>query len=208
MWIPKVYNGRNKTFLLLNWEQFRNDTTSPGSRNTVPTLAYRTGDFSGALTGRRLGTTVDPLGNPFFENTVYDPQSARTINGQVVRSPFAGNIVPLARLDPVALKVQALLPQPDNSASINNWSQNLTGYKVSATPALKLDHAFTSASKASFYFQKAWNHTINNGLGRPTFADHRSARPEDLLLYDALELRSLAKSAALAPHRRRDTCVS
>jgi hypothetical protein len=64
----------------------------------------------------------------------------------------------------VALKVQALLPLPDNTASINNWSQNLTGYKVSATPALKLDHSFNPASKISFYLQKAWTHTINNGL--------------------------------------------
>lgn len=162
--IPKIYNGRNRTFLLLNWEQFRNDTTSPGSRNTVPTLAYRTGDFSGALTGRRLGTGTDPLGAAFFENTIYDPATAQTVNGQVVRRAFAGNIVPLNRLDPVALKVQALLPLPDTTASINNWAQNLTGYKVSATPALKLDHNFNTASKVSFYLQKAWNHTINNGL--------------------------------------------
>src|SRR6185295_11110004 len=94
IWIPKLYDGRNKTFFLLNWEQFRNDTTTPGNLNTVPTLAYRGGDFSGALTGRRLGTGVDPLGRPFMENTIYNPLSARLVNGQLVRDPFEGNIIP------------------------------------------------------------------------------------------------------------------
>ena len=164
VWIPKLYDGRNRTFLLLNWEQFRNDTTSPGSRNTVPTTAYRQGDFSGALTGRRLGTGVDPLGRPFMENAIYDPLSARTVNGQVVRDVFFGNIIPPSRIDQVARNIQTLLPLPDFEGSINNWNQNLTGYKVSATPSFKLDHNFNTASKVSFFFQKAWNHTINNGL--------------------------------------------
>lgn len=162
--VPKLYDGRNRTFFLLNWEQFRNDTDSPGTRNTVPTEAYRRGDFSGALTGRRLGTGVDPLGRPFMENTIYDPLTARTVNGQVVRDAFTGNIIPASRLDPVALKIQNLLPLPQFSGNINNWLQNLTGYKVSATPAIKLDHNFSSGSKVSFFLQKAWNHTINNGL--------------------------------------------
>lgn len=164
IWIPKLYDGRNRTFYLLNWEQFRNDTTSPGSLNTVPTLAYRRGDFSGALTGRRLGTGVDPLQRPFLENVVYDPLTTRTVNGNIVRDPFNGNIVPASRLDPVALRIQALLPLPDLAGNINNWNQNLTGYKVSATPSIKLDHSFSAGSKVSFFLQKAWNHTINNGL--------------------------------------------
>ena len=63
IWIPKVYNGRNRTFFFINWEEFRNDISALGRCNTVPTLAYRNGDFSGALTGRTL-TGTDPLGRP------------------------------------------------------------------------------------------------------------------------------------------------
>ena len=164
VWAPKLYDGRNKTFFLLNWEQFRNDTTTPGNLNTVPTLAYRQGNFSGALTNRRLGTGVDPLGRPFMENTIYNPLSARLVNGQLVRDPFDGNIIPANQLDPVSVKIQDLLPRPDFAGNINNWTQNLQGYKVSATPSMKVDHNFSQASKISFYLQKAWNHTINNGL--------------------------------------------
>ena len=78
IWIPKVYDGRNRTFFFLNYEAFRNDISAAGARNTVPTSAYRNGDFSGALTGRVLGT--DPLGRPILENAIYDPATTRTVN--------------------------------------------------------------------------------------------------------------------------------
>src|SRR6185295_1271331 len=73
--IPKIYDGRNRTFFFVNWEEFRNDISALGARNTVPTLAYRSGDFSGALTGRTLGT--DPLGRAIMENVIYDPKTSR-----------------------------------------------------------------------------------------------------------------------------------
>src|SRR6516225_6691435 len=52
VWIPHVYDGHNKTFFFFNLDQFRNNAVVKGSMNTVPTDAYRNGDFSGALTGR------------------------------------------------------------------------------------------------------------------------------------------------------------
>jgi hypothetical protein len=162
IWIPKIYDGRNRTFFFLNYEAFRNDISAAGARNTVPTAAYRNGDFSGALTGRVLGT--DPLGRPILENAIYDPATTRTINGQVVRDPFPNNIIPTSRFDPVAARIQSLFPQPDFAGNINNWIQNPISNKVSATPAMKLDHSFTQASKLSFYTTKSWNHTMQNGL--------------------------------------------
>ena len=80
--IPKEYaattlnlkNGRVVTGIV------REET---GAALTVPTDAYRAGDFRGALTGRQLGT--DPLGRPIFENTIYDPRSTSTApNGSIV----------------------------------------------------------------------------------------------------------------------------
>src|SRR5689334_10288328 len=46
IWIPKVYNGRNRTFFFFNYEQFRESTIVSNQVTTVPTLAYRNGDFS------------------------------------------------------------------------------------------------------------------------------------------------------------------
>ena len=61
--IPKVYNGRDKTFFFFSWEQFlQNQNFLPGTF-TVPTAAYRNGDFSAAITAagnKNLGT--DPTG--------------------------------------------------------------------------------------------------------------------------------------------------
>jgi hypothetical protein len=76
--------------------------------NIVPTPAFRNGDFSAALVGRVLG--ADPLGRPIAQNAIYDPNTQRVVNGQIIRDAFPGNIISPARIDPVALKVQALVP--------------------------------------------------------------------------------------------------
>ena len=150
--LPKLYDGRNRTFFFANYEMFRTNVTTAGNLQTLPTDAYRSGDFSAALTGRQLGT--DPLGRPIMENTIYDPATSRVVNGVVVRDPFPGNIIPQSRLDPVALKIQNLIPRADLPGLVQNWVQNAPNYKIQAIPALKLDHNFTSAGKASFYWSK------------------------------------------------------
>ena len=75
MWIPKLYNGHDKTFFFFNFEQFRETQNINNTPITVPTAAYRAGNFAQALTGRTLGT--DPLGRPILENTIYDPTTQR-----------------------------------------------------------------------------------------------------------------------------------
>ena len=62
VWIPKIYNGKDKTFFFFGLEEFHNKTITFGQRGTVPTAAFRNGDFSAALTGRQIGT--DPNGAP------------------------------------------------------------------------------------------------------------------------------------------------
>ena len=102
VWIPKLYNGKNKTFFFFNLERFGNDQASTSGYSTVPTAAYRNGDFSGALTGKSL---TDPTtGLSFPENAIYDPASTFTnAAGQVMRSQFPGNIIPQSLMDPVSL---------------------------------------------------------------------------------------------------------
>ena len=60
---------------------------------TLPTAAYRTGNFSAALTGKKLGTDV--MGNSILENEIYDPASATSTG---YRTPFPDNIIPMSRL--------------------------------------------------------------------------------------------------------------
>src|SRR5262252_8129836 len=79
VWIPKVYNGHDKTFFYINWEQFRETTLINNLPLTMPIPAYRQGNFQQALTGRALGT--DGLGRTIMENQIFDPSTTRAING-------------------------------------------------------------------------------------------------------------------------------
>ncbi len=160
--IPKVYDGRNRTFFIYQDEVFQQNIVNAGALNTVPTAAERAGNFSGSLTNRQLAT--DPLGRPIPENTIYDPGTGRVVNGVTIRDPFANNTIPLSRMDPVALKIQALMPQPTNGSLINNWLQAPLSRKTSYNTGGKVDQNFGSNHKLSFYFAKAGGHTMQNGL--------------------------------------------
>src|SRR6266567_3029911 len=99
VWLPRIYNGRNKTFFYFNIEFYRNTVNTMGNFITLPTGAMRGGDFSALITGNSLG--ADPLGRPILQNAIYDPSTARNVNGQLVTDPFPANVIPRARIDPV-----------------------------------------------------------------------------------------------------------
>jgi carboxypeptidase family protein/TonB-dependent receptor-like protein len=105
VWIPKIFNGKNKYFWTVTWngiKQAKAETTDSVNR-TVPTPAERQGDFSALLNA--------PNGANLF--TIYDPRSARLVNGTVVRTPFPGNMgVPI--LNPMYQAYVKLYPAPNN----------------------------------------------------------------------------------------------
>ncbi len=78
--LPKVYNGKNKTFWYVTGDNYRLNNTLVVLNPTVPLQAWRTGDFS------KLGTTIK---DPF--------------NGG---APFPGAQIPANRLNPVSQKIQ------------------------------------------------------------------------------------------------------
>jgi hypothetical protein len=112
VYIPKIYHGRNKTFWFTNYEKTHYDDFQTTGFATLPTPTFKKGDFSQllnpAFTGNPLSGTVvgtDALGRPVVFGAIYDPLSTRTVNGQVVRDAFPGNIIPTSRMDPVASNV-------------------------------------------------------------------------------------------------------
>lgn len=148
---PGVYNGHNKTYFFLNFEQLRQDNIHQ-QYFTVPTLAYRKGDFRKALTGVTLGK--DPLGRTIREGAIYDPNTERLVYGKRVRDPFPSNIIRSTRFDSVALKIQALIPLPtdtDNSHVVDNYMVPWRSSRRDTLGSLKLDHSF-ARSRLSFYF--------------------------------------------------------
>ena len=75
MVIPKVYDGRNRTFFFWNYEKYQDKNRATFGTTTVPNDALRNGDFSSPQfwTQRNLG--ADFLGRPILQNTIYDPAS-------------------------------------------------------------------------------------------------------------------------------------
>jgi hypothetical protein len=163
--IPKVYDGHDKTFFFVNVESYLDRKVISGQFITVPTLPMRNGDFSSILTGRTLAT--DPLGRPIMENAIYDPATSRTVSGQTVEDPFSGNIIPPSRFDPVAAKVQALIPAPTNSNLVNNFAQFAPNPRTQIITTVKADHNLNSSSKLSFYVQHYTSHEYSNADGLP-----------------------------------------
>ncbi len=163
--VPKIYNGRNKTFFFFNFEGYDDQKSSAPALNTVPTAAMRNGDFSGILDNRQLGT--DPLGRPILENTIYDPATRRTVNGQIVTDPFPGNIIPPTRIDPVAAKIQALFPAPTNSSNTNNWVQVYPNPKTQQIISFKIDQNVGDKNKISFYYGHQNTHQLSAPDGLP-----------------------------------------
>ncbi|MEI9974255.1 MAG: carboxypeptidase-like regulatory domain-containing protein [Ignavibacteriota bacterium] len=100
VYIPKLYNGKNKTFFFFNLERFGNNQISSGAYSTVPTSAYRQGDFSAALTGKTL---TDPTSGYQF------PENAITIRHRPIRMPTAAWCAPCSR--------QHHSPEPSRSRS-------------------------------------------------------------------------------------------
>jgi hypothetical protein len=99
VWLPKVYNGRNKTFFFVDFEWIK-DNRNSFQTYIVPTQAQRQGDLSTVL----AGNTGSPI-------TIYDPLT--TTNGAPYsRTPFPGNIIPTNRLNPVTQKIFGITPVP------------------------------------------------------------------------------------------------
>jgi hypothetical protein len=179
--IPKVYNGRNKTFFYWNYEEFKYRQLFTFS-DTVPTPAFRNGDFSaispngtcslcgtygiptGGLGGAGYG---DALGRTMYANEIYDPLSRATLaNGLQYASPFMNNMVPATRFNATALAMQALFPMPNpgNTNLAANYTGSIAGGQYSAIPSLKVDQNISAKDKLSFYWSRNnVQTTINTG---------------------------------------------
>jgi hypothetical protein len=147
VWIPKIYNGKDKTFFYYNREQYREFYVVNDTAITVPTAAYRGGDFSGALTGRSAGN--DPLGRAMSEGMIFDPLSQRAVGGQQIRDQFPGNVILPARFDKVSQAIQALIPSPTNAAAALNYLPSFPNDRITTNESVKLDHQLTPKLKLS-----------------------------------------------------------
>ena len=147
VYIPKIYDGRNRTFFMLAWQKLI-DKQAKQNQYTVPTEEMKQGDF-------RFGGIGQPI---------YDPRTTRQLSdGTWVRDPFPDNIIPKSQFDPVAAKILSYDPfthpnQP-GSMSTTGPTQNLALAPVTAVLwpnwSIRTDHQFSPSLKS--YFSYTWN---------------------------------------------------
>ncbi len=173
--IPKLYNGRNKTFWLsdyaINHEHTINQTV-----NTVPSTEMLNGDFS----------FKDAPGGGF---PIYNPASTRLVNGTWTRDPIPGNIIPKSQFDPVAVKYLSIgiwqAPNqpgafsrggPSNNLLFNNTCRCLHRDRWDE----KIDHQFSANQKIYFRYSQG-HHRGQNGdaFGKADYNNNREIAPTD-----------------------------
>ncbi|HEY3822925.1 MAG TPA: TonB-dependent receptor [Bryobacteraceae bacterium] len=154
VWIPKVYNGHDKTFFFFNFEQFR-EALGIVQQETVPTAAYRNGDFSGAIPAGAPAIPLYAGGPSVFQGEIFDPTSTYVAsNGQTYRNQFPNNAIPVSRFDPVAVRIQNLFPAPQNGGLVNNFIPNIPTTRVTQIPSVKLDQTIGANGRLSFFWQR------------------------------------------------------
>jgi hypothetical protein len=114
VFIPKVYDGRNKTFFLWGYEGIHESRPRNNGVTTVPTEKMKTGDFSELLA----------LGNQY---RIYNPFTRRLVGGRIEADPFTDNVIPGSLFDPVARNIVSYFPKPlseGNTDKTNNYQRS------------------------------------------------------------------------------------
>ncbi|MFN7992032.1 MAG: carboxypeptidase-like regulatory domain-containing protein [Bryobacteraceae bacterium] len=150
VWIPKAYDGRNKTFWFMSLSRDLRPASIAAVTSTLPTAAMKNGDFTG------------------FQ--IFDPA---TTSG-TTRLPFANNLIPRARISRVSTAVLPFLPDPNRPTAQTNYDFVNTSHLTDTIWSLKFDHSITTNNRIS-YFQSLQNQNtgsvsalpgpLNQGLG-------------------------------------------
>jgi hypothetical protein len=126
IYIPKVYNGTNKTFFSYGFEGSHQNYIFQGSQLTVPDPRNIGGDFSNLLA---LGSNYQ----------IYDPSTIQpSANGRYSIQPFPGNIIPVSRISPIALNILKHYPKP-NVPGLADGTNNYS-YQTTAEPIKYFNH--------------------------------------------------------------------
>jgi hypothetical protein len=157
VYIPKLYDGRNKSFFFFSYEAFRNRNGAQSLFLTVPTAEMYDGDFHNWVDGS--GKMIQ----------LYDPFTLA--NG--TRQPFPGNIIPKNRFDPQAVKALSAYAGgaggqlvPNVGAAPGTLGYVRDNYQITAGSvtqpqtkwSLKGDQYLKESDRVSFYF--GWNASL------------------------------------------------
>ncbi len=144
--IPRVYNGKDKTFFFFAWEQLQWPRSS-ATTSTLPTAAERAGDFSALLTNTVIGTNPC-TGAPVYAGEIWDPRST-TVSPTGVpcrTTPFPGNKI-TSGIDPVAAAVLKYLPPTNAPGLVNNFNYSASFPTNNTTYTVRIDQNLGNSDK-------------------------------------------------------------
>ena len=149
--IPKIYNGKDRTFFYFTWESLRYPRQGT-IQNTVPTSFARSGDFS------REGVNIR------------DPYTFQ---------PFPGNIIPASRISPIAQKILPMYPLPNTGSadrrSASNYRDNRSTSINSDQYEARVDQNFSE--KHHLYGRFSYKNNPATGTNNLTLpSDTQSAK--------------------------------
>jgi hypothetical protein len=168
--IPKIYNGKDKSFFTIQWEHFHalsplTDTAS------VPDPKWANGDFS----------SLDYWnGSTYLPKTIYDPLTGvknttpnSAFTGDYVRQAFNSNTIPQGRIDAMAQKMLKYYPAPNVTVTSgrDHWSNNYVlstdGIDTYNNLLAKWDENWSSKDRFTLRYGYWMRNTTYNGNGLP-----------------------------------------
>ena len=153
VYLPKLYDGRNKTFFFFGYEGLKDAYPQPFS-GTVPTAKMRSGDLSELLA---LGSRYQ----------VYDPGTIRAAaGGRYSRDPLPGNLIPAGRLNATAKAYLQYWPEP-NIAGTSDFQQNYYNGRRMKTDdffsnLVRIDHNIGQSHRLFFRVNQNSLHEVAN----------------------------------------------
>ena len=144
VWIPKVYDGRNKTFFFFTSDNDLRPVAPASIVNTVPTQLMTQGNFSQ------------------LQQLIYDPASTSGSGATATRTPFPNNSIPTTRFSKISTNILSSIPAPTGPTLTNNHAFVNTSQVTDHVWSIKADHVFSEKNRVS-YFQSI-DSQLTNGV--------------------------------------------
>jgi hypothetical protein len=159
VFIPKIYNGKNKTFFLFGWSM-HHEKYNQSTFASVPTLDELNGNFN-------FGGAGYPI---------YDPATLHQVNGKWVSDPFPNKTIPKSRFDPATVNFLSHSPwaAPNNlggsgiltaTGPVNNYGATSSYYSYRTRYDAKVDHYFNDKNRIFGRYSQVLNRAVSDQIG-------------------------------------------
>ncbi|MBL8173349.1 MAG: TonB-dependent receptor [Bryobacterales bacterium] len=179
LYIPKLYDGRNRTFWTFGFEAMTSALLTPAT-TTMPTAAQRAGDFSQLLA----------VGGQY---QIYDPATiAPAAGGRFSRQPIPGNIIPASRVAPIARQLFEYYPLPNLTGTrdgLNNFAYPNVSPQTYDAQMARIDHNISAAQRLYVTITRKFHDHNYDPIGTKAFSSVMDRRQHTIAVSDSITAR-------------------